>query len=1424
MSVSIQQRVLLGVSRLSGGRAATAFLLALALTCVPSTAVAQRATAVRFERLAQEHGLSNGTVTALVQGRSGFLWMGTEDGLNRYDGSGFVTYRSVPGDSTSLGHSWVTSLLVARNGSLWIGTLNGGLSRLIPQRNSFQRYRHAPDDSLSLSSNRVSAIHETADGFLWVGSAAGLDRLDPATGLVERYTSAAGLSTEVATAILALAEDESGVIWVGTRTGALLFDRAAARFRTVELGMRESTVRALARGRDGTIWVGTEHELTAVDPVRLEVRQRYRSSTARVPSPFGGRVMTLFPGPDGALWIGSDDGLTRLDPSTGRYERHRQIRGDPLSLGGTIVRSILEDRGGVLWVGLESYGLGKHAPSAIHFETIRDDPSSPVSISNGYVRGISEDRAGNIWIATQFGGLNRYDRSQRRVTTYRHSASDPASLPGNNVWASLEDHKGQLWVGLHQRGVGTLDPRTGSFTRSPVVDTGTSVNVLYEDRSGNLLIGTEGKGMIELSRDRKHVYRYSSSAADWRRLESDDIQTILEDSEGMLWAGGTDGLTRVDRRGSRVTHFRAGAGEPGQLPNPFITSIAEDRFGRLWFASKGGGLSSLDRDSDRFTTIGTSQGLPHSFIYGILEDANGNLWISSDDGIARRDSRTGQFTRYGLEDGLQAREFNRRAYHRSADGTMFLGGINGLTIFHPDAASSPSPTQPVSFLGLQPANGSRLRLMLGFTEDSVMKLRHDENAFSIIFRSMDYSEPQRIVYSYRLDGVDRNWVNGGNRGAATYSSVPPGRYVFRVTAARRDRTLGERTAAVTIVVLPPWWGTWWARSLGVLVAAALVAGLIRLRLAAARRRSAWLERRVEAQTRQLTASQARLHAALEGERAAARELSEMTAAVPGAVFQMRETADGRREFPFVSEGVRRLWLDRFPDHPQLAADDGDRGLIAERLMALAHPQDVPELERSLSHSRATLQPWQAEWRLIDDDITSCWLSVQARVVSEAGGSMVWTGVITDVTAAREAESARATLEAKVLQAQQAESLGVLAGGIAHDFNNLLVGVLGNAELLEDELPPGSDGLQTVGHIRQAAMRASDLTRQLLAYAGKGCFVVEPLDLVELVGGMLALVRSAVPRTIAFEFRGTDGPAPIVEADATQLRQVVMNLVTNASEAIGARPGQVTVRVAFESRPRRALSLLHVAPEMPASGPYALIEVTDDGVGLDPLALSRIFDPFYSTKFTGRGLGLAALLGIVRAHRGALSVITAPGNGSCFRIYLPLANVAVARAHEAGHAGSESLRHGDGQRILVVDDEADVRHLTQRMLRKLGYDVLGAANGVGAVAAVDSGEVVSLVLMDVTMPAMDGPATARALRERGVDVPIVLMSGYAEAELAARGALSDSAGFLQKPFSERELALVMENAAGEPLPVEAVEPPHVPPASLSRHHRHGWTPD
>jgi signal transduction histidine kinase/ActR/RegA family two-component response regulator len=653
-----------------------------------------------------------------------------------------------------------------------------------------------------------------------------------------------------------------------------------------------------------------------------------------------------------------------------------------------------------------------------------------------------------------------------------------------------------------------------------------------------------------------------------------------------------------------------------------------------------------------------------------------------------------------------------------------------------------------------------------------------------------------VRYAYRLEGVDRTWVQAGTRREASYGGVRPGRYVFHVIADDGAGLWSREGATVTVVVAAPWWATWWARLAALLGLGGAIAGVVHLRLLATNRRAAWLAERVDAQTRELTDAQARLSAALERERETARELAAITAAVPGAVFQLREAADGGRTFSFVSEGVAPLL--------GAAADAEDPRRIAERLLAQIHPADVGGLAATLAASRDALAPLHAEFRVVDGDgdggtdAAERWVEAHARPAREADGGTVWTGVATDATAARRAEAARAALEARVLHAQKAESLAVLAGGIAHDFNNLLVGVLANADLLEEDLPPGGDAAETAGLIRSSALRAAELTQQMLAYAGRGRLVVERVDLARLVPDMLALVRSAVPRTVAFDVRRDAASVP-VEADATQLRQVVMNLATNAAEAIGDRAGRVTVRVGVETASAAELALLHAAPDMPARGPYARVEVEDDGCGMEASLLARIFDPFYSTKFTGRGLGLAALLGVVRAHRGGLRVDTAPGRGSRFALYLPLAPQGAGEPAGPPPAAApaetaETPAAGRGARVLIVDDEPAVLRTAARVVGAAGHEVDTAGDGEAALERLAAGPPVDLVLIDMTMPRLDGLRTVAAARARGIDVPVILMSGYSEEEILGAGSAAATVpidGFLKKPFTPTQLRQALE---------------------------------
>ncbi|MHC4717315.1 MAG: PAS domain-containing hybrid sensor histidine kinase/response regulator, partial [Planctomycetota bacterium] len=409
-------------------------------------------------------------------------------------------------------------------------------------------------------------------------------------------------------------------------------------------------------------------------------------------------------------------------------------------------------------------------------------------------------------------------------------------------------------------------------------------------------------------------------------------------------------------------------------------------------------------------------------------------------------------------------------------------------------------------------------------------------------------------------------------------------------------------------------------------------------------------------------------------------------------------------------------------------------------------------------------------------------------VLEAGYVNVYAG---DITGRRRAEEERRKLESQVQYAQKLESLGVLAGGIAHDFNNLLVAILGNADLALRDSPPESPVRPGLEAIKRAAIRASDLTNQMLAYSGRGRLVVEHLDLNRLVEEMAHLLKVSIAKNVTLTFDLAEGLPP-VEADAAQLRQVVMNLITNASEAIGAEQGTVKVSTGVMEADRAYLDQAHLAREIP-EGQYVYVDVADTGCGMDEETMAKLFDPFFTTKFTGRGLGLAAALGIVRGHRGAIWVESQVGVGSTLRVLLPGVEVAPGAPTKPEPEEAPETWRGEGT-VLVIDDEEGVRTVARSMLERLGYEVVTAADGAEGLAEYRKRpDQVALVLLDMTMPRLGGEETLREIRRIRPDAKVILTSGYPEEDAAKRFAGMGLAGFIQKPFGLSDVVAKLRRA-------------------------------
>lgn len=440
------------------------------------------------------------------------------------------------------------------------------------------------------------------------------------------------------------------------------------------------------------------------------------------------------------------------------------------------------------------------------------------------------------------------------------------------------------------------------------------------------------------------------------------------------------------------------------------------------------------------------------------------------------------------------------------------------------------------------------------------------------------------------------------------------------------------------------------------------------------------------------------------------------------------------------------------------------------------PEELP-MQRAVRENREVRN---CELTIVRADETAREVLADAVPVTDEGGRVRGcVGTFLDLTDRKRREDERLQLERKLQETQKLESLGVLAGGIAHDFNNLLTGVLGAASLARRELPSGLPVREYLDHIEKAAERAADLCRQMLAYSGRGRFVVAPLDLSALVAELLPLLQVSIAKRVQLQ---VDTPAglPPVQADATQMRQVVMNLVINAAEAIGDRHGVVRVQLRRLQVDERYLRDLQLAEEL-RPGDHVALEVSDTGCGMDAATVRRIFDPFFTTKFTGRGLGLAAVLGIVRGHRGGIKVYSEPGRGTTFKLIFPTVE-GSARAGEVAIDFAEDSWRGEGT-ILIVDDEPMVRSVGRRLVEALGFTVETAADGQEALERFAAAPArYRAVLLDLTMPRRDGEETFRDLRAVDPAVRVILMSGFNEQEAIARFAGKGLAAFLQKPFA------------------------------------------
>jgi len=810
-----------GKFRLSRFVARTACVVLCAAFLSPAMATPP----LSVQRYSLEEGLSQQAVNAITQDAEGFMWFGTEDGLNRFDGYEFRQLRHDRADGQSLPNGWISSLVPSEDG-LWIGTDGGGVvfrSVQTGKLSSPAQLRDTPD------LQRVRGLSRDSLGRLWIASRdAGVAIFDPRTGELKRLrhspTEPQSLSDNSVFTILSL---RNGNKLIGTAAGLdkltaanLVISRVALPGELAPAG-QPLRVRALTESADGMVWVGTDNGLGRYDP-RSDHWRVYRqdpSSSGVLPD---NRVQALLIDSQGRLWVGLIHGLAWFDAATETFSSYHRDPAEGRSLPDDYIVSLFEDRGGSLWVGTKTGGLAKWNPRTWSFGHMR--ASTEEGFSDRNITSFAEDKLGRLWIGTFGSGINLMDRGSAKVNTLRHVKGNRATLSDDRVMAMLESSDGDIWVGTMDGGLNRIDPRTlraEVFQHDPAVPTTLAasgvMSLLEVDKQ--LWVGTYGGGISRYDPNTRRFENLRPGPEDGLHLSSGRVTALARDRTGHVWIG-TDGggLNVWDVRTRRISYYRRDAKQLDSLSADTIFSILVDDNGGVWIGTRGGGLDRVVNPAEapkqlRFTNISEAQGLPNNTIYGLRADGIGNIWLSTNFGLGRIDPRTLDaenpvIQRFHRLHGLQGEEFNFGAHYRDRSGKLFFGGATGFNAFYPEALEfneRPPRVVLTQFLKLNEPGVS------GVPEERIenVSLSHKEDVITLKFAALDFADPRANRYEYKLEGFDHAWVRADERRAATYTNLPGGQYVFRVRASNSDGVWSTQDLALPIDVAPsPWLSTW----------------------------------------------------------------------------------------------------------------------------------------------------------------------------------------------------------------------------------------------------------------------------------------------------------------------------------------------------------------------------------------------------------------------------------------------------------------------------------------------------------------------------------------------------------------------------------------------------------------------------------------
>ena len=794
----------------------------------------QEARGLTVHRLSTTDGLSQTRVEHIIQDDLGFMWFGSQYGVNRYDGYKFKLFVHEPGNTKSAAGAFVTALFKDRAGMIWIGW-GQGLDRLDPRTEAFTHYRVTLDGS-SKPDDVVVHISQDHEGMLWLATGSGLVRLDPANGVMTHFLHGQEPDSLPTNDVNWSAQDSHGRFWVGTSEGLIEFDRTRGRVMR-HIRIPDPLRISLFEDREGRFWIvhASGYGLALFDPETNTVTPYSFYERDPGASALTG-VMGIAEDPEGNLWLGSPGiGLLCLNRERNHFLHYGYQPQDPHSMAENQIFSLMQDRDGNLWTGLSSEGVNYFGRGSQRFQVFGDIPGDPNSLTRDFVNAIFEDRDGILWVGND-DGLNRIDRQ-----TGHREIIDLGLGAKPMVVSIAQDREGIIWVGTWAQGVTRYDTRTHhfeTFRHDPSDPRSLSQNTVkhvYQDRKGTIWVATEdGLNRFDPVARKFTVYRMKSGS----RL-SQVYNNFTEDGAGNLWLGTLySGVHRFDPTTGRFTVYQNPSDDAGGLRDGDVNDILMSRKGNLWIGTQNG-LNSLDPKTGAIIrAYDTHDGLPANPVACLLEDDRGDLWLSTSRGISRYSSETGTFSNYTFFPGLRGSDFTGwDACSKGRRGELYFGGFSGAVGFVPaalDETVGPVPLVLTDFEvdGVPARAGPNQPLERAISYANRVTLTHSQRSFSITFAGLRYSSPETTRYRYRLEGLDAGtWHESPSSiRQATYTTLPSGTYSFLVQVAAERGAWQVPGLTLQLRILPPWWATWWFLTACALVLAVLAWFAVRLRV------------------------------------------------------------------------------------------------------------------------------------------------------------------------------------------------------------------------------------------------------------------------------------------------------------------------------------------------------------------------------------------------------------------------------------------------------------------------------------------------------------------------------------------------------------------------------------------------------------------